>query len=342
MRKKTRFVALAAGVAMCLSVSHATAQDFYRLATLGPGSSPYMVMSTFAQMVSDELDDVQIQVNATGVATQHAIEAANGNLDFFMVAPIVHNAMMQGTAMYSSIPEAPQLAENLRSLFIFPLGLYHILAAADSGIETLSDLEGRTVFLGPPGGSATVTMENLVRAATGLEPDQDYTTVSVGWEAAVQAFQDGRIDVYANPTIPPSPVIQQLTLSRSFRLLGLSPEELESEGVQSLVTRAGGTQGEIDVGLYEGRLANEENVITIGSFVGIGTHAGMDENAVYRITKAFWQAAESARESTPWLRQVTLDGAFTDLNVPLHPGALRYYREISLDIPEELVPADAQ
>jgi TRAP transporter TAXI family solute receptor len=320
----------------------AAAQDFYRLATLGPGSSPYMVMSTFAQMVSDELDGVQIQVNATGVATQHAVNAANGQLDFFMLAPIVHNNMMEGTAMYASVPDAPELAKNLRSLFIFPLGLYHIVVQADSDIHSLEDIRGKTVFLGPPGGSAAVTMASLLRAATGMEQEKDYAPVRVGWDAAAQAFQDGRIDVYANPTIPPSPVIQQMTLSRQIRLIGLSEQDLAQEGVQGLINRAGGRQGVIEVDVYDGRLDNDEDVATIGSYAGIGTHAGLDEDVIYDITKAFWEAADRARGTTPWLRQVNLEDAFTDLNMPLHPGALRYYREIDIDVPDDLIPEEAR
>ena len=92
-------------------------------------------MSTFAQFVHQELPDVEIQVNATGAATQHAIEAAKGELDFFMWSASVHDFMMKGAAMYAKVGDAPELSKNLRAMFAFPLGLYHITAYADSGIE---------------------------------------------------------------------------------------------------------------------------------------------------------------------------------------------------------------
>ena len=329
-----------AGMALGAAIAApAAAQDFYRLATLSPGSSPYMVMSTFANMVNDRLDDVEIQVNATGVATAHAIEAAQGQLDFFMMAPIVHNLMTKGEAMYAQIPNAPEMAEDLRSVFIFPLGLYHIVTYADSGIESLEDIEGKRVFLGPPGGSALVTMQRLVEGATELVPGEDFQQVDLGWDAAAQAFQDGRIDVYANPTIPPSPVIEQMALSRDIRLLGLTDEQLAAPGVAALVEREGGVSGTIPAGTYGENQVNEEDVLTIGANVGIGTAAHMPEEAVYEITKAFWEGVEAQRDATPWLRHVSLENAFTDLNMPMHPGALRYYEEVGLDIPDELRPA---
>ena len=74
--------------------------------------------------------------------------------------------------------------------------------------------------------------------------------------------------------------------------------------------------------------------------LGIGTAIHMPEDGVYEITKAFWDGVEEQREASPWLRDVGLEQAFTDLNMPLHPGALRYYEELGLDIPDELRPAD--
>ena len=328
-------------LALALSMAAGTAapaQEFFRLATLGPGSSPYMVMSTFAQLVGQKLDDVEIQVNATGAATQHALEAGAGQLDFFMWSASVHANMVEGMAMYANVPQAADLSQNLRAVFAFPLGLYHITTNADSGIERLEDLEGKTVFLGPPGGGATAIMQNVVRAATGLEPGTGYQQVQLGWDGAAQAFQDGRIDVYINSTLVPSPVIQQIALSRKIRFLGLTEEHLSQPAVQAILNRPGGLLGEIEAGAYGDNQVNAQSVVTLGSTVGIAAGAHVDEDAVYRITKAFWEAVSDTRESTPWLRQVTLEAALTDLNLPLHPGTLRYYEELGIDIPDALRP----
>ncbi len=333
---RTGLLALALSVG---AVSAAPAQEFFRLATLGPGSSPYLVMSTFAQLVGERLDDVEIQVNATGAATQHALEAGAGQLDFFMWSASVHANMVQGSAMYANVPQAADLSQNLRAVFAFPLGLYHITTYADSGIEALEDLEGKTVFLGPPGGGATAIMQNIVRAATGLEPGSGYEQVQLGWDAAAQAFQDGRIDVYINSTLVPSPVIQQIALSREIRFLGLTEDHLQLPAVQAILNRPGGLLGEIPAGVYGDNQVNTEAVVTLGSTVGIGAGAHVDDDAVYRITRAFWEGVAEVRDSTPWLRQVSLEGALIDLNLPLHPGALRYYEELGITIPDDLRPA---
>ena len=259
------------GLALALGAAPAAqAQDYYTVATLGPGSSPYLVMSTMAQIVSDRVDDVQIQVNATGAATQHALEAGAGQLDFYMWSASVHQNMIDGTAMYAQIPQAPELSQNVRAVFAFPLGLYHITTYADSGIEELEDLEDKTVFLGPPGGGAAAIMSRVIEGATGLVAGEDYKQVRLGWDAAAQAFQDGRIDVYVNSTNAPSPVIQQFALSREIRFLGLTEEQMAKAPVQAILNRPGGTLGTIAPGTYGDNQVNTDAVRTLGSTVGLG------------------------------------------------------------------------
>lgn len=330
---------LALGLGGGMMPSGAIAEDYLNLATLGPGSSPYLVMSTFAQIVQDDLGDVKIQVNATGAATQHAMQAASGQLDFFMWSASVHDSMMKGDAMWAKVPQAPELSQHLRAIFAYPLGLYHMVTYADSGIERLEDLAGKKVFLGPPGGGATIIMQRVVEGATGLKAGEDFEQVNLGWDAATQAFQDGRIDVYVNSTNAPSPVIQQLAIGRKIRLLGLTEEQMKKEGLQAILNRPGGVLGEIPAGMYGENQVNDAAVVTLGSIVGIGTNDKEPDELIYRITKSFWDNLPAMQESAAWLRNIKLENAFQDLNLPLHPGAIRYYEEIGMTIPDDLRPA---
>ncbi|WP_163264161.1 TAXI family TRAP transporter solute-binding subunit [Chelativorans alearense] len=340
MRLKRHLIGAIAGFAGMAMAMSTGAAEFFRLATLGPGSSPYLVMSTFAQIVGKELPDVQIQVNATGAATQHALEAGNGQLDFFMWSASVHDSMMKGANMYTNIAEAPELAQNLRAVFAFPLGLYHITTYADSGIASLDDIKGKKVFLGPPGGGATVIMQRVVEGATGYKAGEDFESVQLGWDAAAQAFQDGRIDVYINATNAPSPVIEQIALSHEIRFLGLTPEQMEKPAVKAVLSRPGGVLGKIEPGTYGDHQVNTEPVQTLGSIVGVGAGKHLAEEDVYRITKAFWEGLEGSARNTSWLRRISRENAFQDLNLPLHPGAARYYEEIGMEIPPELLAGE--
>lgn len=336
---KLRLGALAGALILAVSFGGgAGAKEFYKLSTLGPGSSPFLVMSTFADIINKSDPDIEIQVNATGAATRHALEAGRGEIDFFMSAPSVHGLMQRGVAMYANVKDAPELSKKLRTIFNFPLGAYHIVVYADSGIESLADLRGKKVFLGPPGGGALRIAQQLVEFSTGLKPGEDFVSVKLGWSAAAQGFQDKRFDVYINPTLAPSPVIAQIALSNKIRFLGLSPEQLASDKLKPLLTRPGGKTAVIAAGTYGGNQVNETDVTTIASIVGLSTSADQPEDFIYRITKTFWEEVAKLRASAPWLARVNLAGAFDELNIPLHPGAIRYYREIGIEVPESAIP----
>ena len=329
------------GIAIAAAMATAPAaqgQELLRLSTLGAGSSPYLVMSTFANVVNDTLDTVEIGINATGAATRHALEAARGETDFFMGSATVHNFMQSGTAMYASVEDAPELSENVRALLSFPIGSYHIVAYADSGIETLSDLEGKRVFLGPPGGGALNTAITFVEAATGLSTEDDMEVVQLGWDAAAQSFQDGQIDVYVNPTLAPSPVVQQMAFTRPIRLIGFSEEELAREEMEGTLGRPGGTLDTIPADIYGDNQVNEEDVTTVGSNVSIAAGAHVSDDIVHDVLAAFWDNIEQVHAEQPWMQRVSLDNVFLDLNMPLHPGAVRYYEAAGLDIPDDLRP----
>jgi len=316
----------------------ASAQELLRLSTLGAGSSPYLVMSTFANVVNDRLDNVEISINATGAATRHAIEAARGETDLFMLSATVHQFMQSGTGMYAQVADAAELSAEVRSLFSFPLGPYHFVAFADSGIETLPDLAGKRVFLGPPGGGALANAITFVEAATGLSTERDMTVVQLGWDAAAQSFQDGQLDVYVNPTLAPSPVIQQMAFARPIRLIGFTEEELAREEMQGPLNRPGGTLVEIGPDVYGENQVNDSPVMTPGSNVGIAAGAHLSEDLVYEIMRAFWEDIDAVYATQPWMRHITLENAFQDLNMPLHPGAVRYYEEVGVEVPEHLRP----
>ncbi|MEX0957110.1 MAG: TAXI family TRAP transporter solute-binding subunit [Rhizobiaceae bacterium] len=327
---------LAAGAfALGLAGGALAADNELKMATIAPGSSAYLTMTTMATLVNQSLDDVNIQVDATGAATKHMIELAEGKLDMCMTSPTIYKFMKEGSVMYSKLENSAELAENLSLILWFPLGSYHITTYADSGMLKPSDIKGKRVFLGPPGGGAWAAARDWIKILTGYEPDKDYENVKASWSSALQGFQDRQFDVYVTTGIAPFPQIEQLSLTSKLRLLGLTKEEFESNTEAKEYTEIRGEEvGIIPAGIYGGGVVNEEDVYTLGAAVGVTARADLDEDVVYRITKAYWEAKEAAAADSPWLKDITLEYALQDGGMSLHPGALKYYQEIGAEIPE--------
>ena len=316
---------------LALNSGHAAAKETFRMSTLGPGTSPYMVMTTFANTINKNLPEYSIVVNATGAATKHALDVSKGKADFYMSSPILHQLMSNQLAMYKKIKGVKELSKDLRTIFNFSMGVYHSVVYADSGIESMQGIKGKRVFVGPPGSATRRTVVQMIEAVTGYKADEDYTTVKLGWDAAAQSFQDGNLDVYFNPTNAPSPAISQIALTKKIRFLGIPKDDLEgNEGVAALTKNPGFRITQLKQNTYGENQVNSDDVYTLGVTVGISTNKNIPEETIYKMTKTFWEKITAQYDSAPWLSNISLDKALLDLNMPLHPGAERYYREVGL------------
>ena len=336
MNLQKKFVSIASAAILAAGV--ANSQERLRMATIAPGSSAYLVMTSMASIVNNNQDIVEVSVDATGAATKHIVEMAQGKLDLVMTSPAVYMFMSAGRAMYQKLENAPELAKNAGLVFWFPYGAYHVLAYEGSGIATLEDLRGKKVFLGPPGGGAWNAAHQWVEATTGMKAGEDYENVKASWSAALQGFQDRQFDVYVNGGIPPFPQVEQLALTSELRIIGLTKEQVDSASEETLApTRVLGRKLDvIPEGIYGESVATNGDVYTLGATVGVTARMDLRTDLVYAVTKAFWENLDEARKTSPFLNRVRLEEAFVAANLPLHPGARRYYEEIGAEIPEGL------
>lgn len=151
------------------------------------------------------------------------------------------------------------------------------------------------------------------------------------------ACQDGPLDVYMNPTNAPSPVFQQVALTRKIRCLGIPRDKLDDPAVRALYDRPGGALGVLPKGTYCKNQVNDSDVIAIKSVVGIRPGEHLKADVVYTMVSVFWESLAAESKSTPWLRALKREEAFDQMSMKLRPGAVKYYREVGMRIPEELL-----
>lgn len=305
-----------------------TAQaETLKMATIEPSLGQAITMATFANVVNGHQDTVEIEVAGGGAATVHQLEAAKGNMDMYMVSPTIYNFMSKGAAMYKNEPEAPELAKNVALLMWFPYGQYHYSVRGDSDIELLDDIEGSTVFLGPAGGGAYNAAAGWIKATTGLVVGEDYEAITANWATGFQAFQDGKVEMYVNGCIDPCQQFIQFTETESIRFIG--PESHEGEDVTKFLGNFR-YLAEVPAGMYENQV-NDAPVMSNDTAVGIGVRADLDEETIYQVTKAFWDNIDTITSDAPWASALSLEFAVQSLaDMPLHPGAERYYREVGI------------
>lgn len=329
------FRKVAATAAVLVATATVANAQIFKGETAGVGDPVHTMFVTFANQAGKA--DVEIQVNAGQTLTKSMLKGGRGEIDFFSTVPSLVNLMKGQQRMYEKVEDAPAAAENLRSILGFKAGAYHPVTLAGSGIETWEDLKGKTIFTGPPAGSASATSEALIKIITGYEAGTDYTAVRLSWGEGYAALADNKIDMMVRPAEIGSSNIEQFGLSGEFRVLSIPSEVVGSEEMQALFGRPGRGMIQFDGSVYKGQLTGGE-ITALGFTQFIGTQAGVADDVVYKATKAFWENLDEVHATAFFLQGVTPETAFTSVNVPLHPGAAKYYEEAGIEIPSDLRP----
>ncbi len=309
--------------------------DIYKGETAGVGDPVHAMFVAFANQAGKA--DVEIQVNAGQTLTKSMLKGGKGEIDFFSTVPSLVGLMAGQKRMYKTVDAAPAAAKNLRAILGFKAGAYHPVTLSSSGIETWEDIKGKTVFTGPPAGSASATSEALIKIITGYESGKDYTAVRLSWGEGYAALADGKVDMMVRPAEVGSSNIERFGLSGEFRVLSIPESVVGNEAMQALFGRPGRGMLEFEGDLYKGQLT-QGKITALGFTQFVGTHAGVADDVVYAATKSFWENIDEVHATAFFLQAVTPETAFTSINIPLHPGAARYYEEAGITIPEDIRP----
>ncbi|MAL77971.1 MAG: C4-dicarboxylate ABC transporter substrate-binding protein [Sneathiella sp.] len=326
--------------AMLAAVQPAAAKDSFTMASLG-SSSPTTTFSIATVEVLKKAHGYKVQLSTGTAAVRQAVDSAKNELDLFVTAVSIHGFMKRGERMYAKMADAKELSENLRGLMNYPLGAYQCIVWDDSGIKEFSDLKGKTVFTGPPSGAARVVVEQIIEGVTGYKPKQDFDSPNFDWAAGLQGFQDKQIDVYCTPEAIPSAGVAQLASIGEIRVLGIPEEALDSPALKALASVPGREFVMLPTGLYP-TLVNEKEVRVVNSVVGLGTNKWMSEEDAYNITKAIYENVDDLTRAAAWMKVITPENGLNQMNMPLHVGAYKYYKEVGVDVPEDLIPPEAK
>ncbi|WP_083934350.1 TAXI family TRAP transporter solute-binding subunit [Nocardiopsis baichengensis] len=286
--------------------------------TLGTGSTGgtyYPLGGEIAQIWSDNIEDVNVSTQATGASVENMRLLDGGELD---VAMAINGVAADAVDSEGDFADEP--IENGDDVFmignVYPEVL-QIVASEDSGIETVEDLEGKRVDVGPPG-SGTELAANAVLEAYGMSTD-DIEPFNSTFEEAASKLGDGQTDAAFAILAVPAGSIEQVATTNDVRLVEFSGDGLETlqENSPSYSTM------EIPADTYNGQ---DEAVTTVTNWATLFVRGSMGEDLAYNLTKEMYDRAGDIGHDVG--SQVQLDTALEGQGaVDLHPGAERFYQE---------------
>jgi len=134
------------------------------------------------------------------------------------------------------------------------------------------------------------------------------------------AIVDEQVDAGIFITAVASPTIRELTTTNDVRFVSIDPEVLAK--VQSEYPYF--VKGEIEANTFRLQTEPVSTVIVWGQFV---CTEDTDEDFVYEFMKVVFDHRDEIEAIQPLFKQVTMDNITDGMSVPLHPGAIRFYKE---------------
>ena len=311
------------------AVAPAMAQDtFVSIGSNPVGNTAYQWAAGIADLINRNVDGVQMTAEGTKGYVANVRLMLDSQIEAgFSNSKLAYEAYL-GEGDYADV----EPGQILSWMSIAPI-VQHVVVMEDSDIMDLSDLAGKRVGIGQPGGTSMLDAEILLEAI-GLTPGEDFTDFRVKLGQMVEMLSDGQIDAFMwNGSIPLPPIIK-LTSQNDIRILPIPTGVSDAIRAQYPAY----SEGDLPANTYEDQ-PDAVPSYRLGNVLLI--RADVDEEIVYQATKIVMENLDHMATVHPAWGRVSADSILGGFNAPLHPGALRYYREAGVPGIEEFVTRTA-
>lgn len=204
----------------------------------------------------------------------------------------------------------------------------------NGSISDLANLTGQRYVLGARNSGAEQTGRYILEEL-GIDYENAMTLAYMGYGGAANAIQDGNVVGMNVPAGAPVSAITQAFAQMGDRLtlLDFTEEELAA------INRRYNLWDWYD--LPPGTYPNQNTLVrSVGSPNVLAVRADVPDEVVYQVTRVIWENLAALQDIHSATRDMDLSIALKGLGAPLHPGAMRYYREKGMEIPQGLFPPD--
>ncbi|MEZ9658955.1 MULTISPECIES: TAXI family TRAP transporter solute-binding subunit [unclassified Vibrio] len=326
---------LAIAMASIGLISNASAQEdrSYILATASTGGTYYPVGVALATLSKVKLAPKQhfslAAISSAGSGEN--VKLLNENEAQFAILQGLYGAWAwQGLGPYEKSGRQTQL----RSVSMLWQNVEHFIVRSDlAKTGTVSDLEnlnGKKFSIGKKN-SGTENSGRQIMQGLSVDPEQ-FKLAFMGYGGSASALQNGTIDGMNTPAgVPVGAVTQAFAaLGEDIQILSFTDAQIkQANGDYNIWTKY-----EIPANTYPGV---DKPITTIAQPNFLAVREDISEEDVYQLTKAIYENLPFLQGIHKATKAMALEKGIAGLPVPLHPGAARYYREMGIEIPSELI-----
>ncbi|MDX1453383.1 MAG: TAXI family TRAP transporter solute-binding subunit [Oleiphilaceae bacterium] len=295
--------------------------DFIIIGTGGVTGVYYPTGGSICRMVNRERSKhgIRCAVESTQGSVNNIELLRKREIDMAVVQADIQDHAYKGSEEFKDA--GPH--SELRALFSLHSELFTLVARKDSGIASLSDLKGKRVNIGNPGSGQRAIMERLM-ASLGWQYTTFLKTFEYKSSEQSRALCRDRFDAMVFVVGHPSGSIKEATVDCDSAIIDVAGPAVDKLVDQHAYYRHATIPGN----MYRG---NEQDIKTFGLAATFVATDRVSEEVAYHVVKAVFEDLETFSRLHPAFYGLKREDMIrNDLSAPIHPGALKYYKEAGL------------
>ncbi len=321
-----KFLVILLVLTLVLMSANAFAVKRFRIATAGTSGSLYPMGVLMAETINKHLPDFKASAESSAGSLANIRNLSLGKVEWGIAQNDIAWFAYNGLGPFKG-----KKITELRSLFGTLSGWLQIFVPKNSDIKSIKDFKGKRVSVGAAGSGGEIDAR-LILGYYGITY-KDIKPFFLREKDAVAALKDGTIDAMIATHPLKSAAFRDLTTSFDVRMISLD-----------------------DDGLYKKYPFFNKNVVPVGTYRGVDypvttasivvfmyttTKAGFSEDEIYKLLKAIFENRDEWKDASASVKKyVKLENALKGAAIPLHVGAIKFFKEKGFEIPDFLYPPE--
>jgi TRAP transporter TAXI family solute receptor len=310
-----KLIAAAVAVAGGLSAPAEAAQQFINVLTGGTSGVYYPLGVAIGKIYSDNIPNVKTQVQATKASVENLVLLQQGRGELAFALGDALKAAWEGDAEAGFKDKM----DRLRTIGAIYPNYIQIVANAGSGIKTLADLRGKSVSVGAPKSGSELNSRAILTAA-GLSYKDLGKVEYLPFAESIDLMKNRQLDATLQSAGLGVASLKDLSNSTDITVVAVPKEVVDKIGPPFASVM-------IPANTYPGQ---DKDVPTAAVINYLVTSSAVSDDLAYQMTRLIFESLPELANSHAAGKEIKLETAAMGSPVPLHPGAIRYYKEKGL------------
>lgn len=318
------FVAFISLILLCSPALAQNKANWPKSVTIGAapiGGTYFIWAGGFAKLLNDKMG-IPGNVESTGGPVHNVQLIENKSLDFGMVtnAPAAEGYVGDGWAKGKKY-------QNQRAILPLYTTYFQMYSLAGTGIKSIKDFEGKSVGVGPIGGTPATYWPKIIETA-GVKPKR---IVNASSSDLNSQLKDGMLDANGNSVGLPWVTITEVETTHDTNVYGV-PDDVCDKFIAKYPYFA---KGFVPKGTYKSNKDKDIETLTLWNFMVV--HKNTPDEFVYEVLKNTFGNLDILIAAHNSAVEVKPENVIYS-PVPLHPGAVKFYQEKGIKLPDSILP----